>query len=88
MLPAMANPAWKTAAEIADGYATLNAVALKKYQSHEIEALIKELEKILREIRSTVIAVDNVEETQKKNRKLLRLSQSMSVIQAYKLKNR
>ena len=84
----MANPAWKTASEVADGYTTLNQTTLKKYQGHEMDALVRELEKLVRETRSQVVAQDDVEATQTKNRRLLRLSQTMTVIQSYRVRAR
>ena len=35
----MATPAWKMAADISEGYVTLNPVSLKKYEKHEVDAL-------------------------------------------------
>jgi hypothetical protein len=80
----MATPAWKTAAELADGYLTLNSNNLKKYLPHELDALQKELEKITRETRSLIIPQDNADASQGKNRKLLRLSQAVVVLQSYR----
>ena len=51
----MANPAWKVASDVADGYVSLNPVVLKKYERHEVDALLKELEKLTRDTRSQVV---------------------------------
>ena len=78
----MANPAWKTASEVAEGYLTLNGVMLRKYEPHELSSLQAELEKAARELRGTVVPSDDVDGNQKKNRKLLRLSQALTILQA------
>lgn len=80
----MANPAWKTASELADGYLSLNPVVLKKYEKHELDALQKEIEKLSRDTRSQIIPADDSEGAQTKNRRLLRLSQATVVLQSYR----
>jgi hypothetical protein len=84
----MAAPAWKTAADITEGYLSLNSVMLKKFEAHELVALQAELEKAARETRSTVVPQDDADASQKKNRKLLRISQSLTVIQAFRIRGR
>ena len=76
----MATPAWKMAADLSEGYVTLNPVSLKKYERHEVDALVKELEKLTRDLRSQVVPQDDAEASQTKNRKLLRLSQATVVL--------
>jgi len=84
----MAAPAWKTAADLTEGYLSLNSVMLKKFEAHELVALQAELEKAARETRSTVVPQDDADASQKKNRKLLRISQSLTVIQAFRVRGR
>ena len=84
----MAAPAWKTAADVTEGYLTLNSVMLKKFEAHELVALQTELERAARETRSTVVPQDDADASQKKNRKLLRISQSLTVIQAFRIRGR
>jgi len=78
----MANPAWKTASDVTEGYLTLNSVMLRKFEPHELVALQAELERSAREIRGTVVPQDDVDGNQKRNRKLLRISGALTVIQA------
>lgn len=78
----MAGPAWKTASDVVEGYLTLNGVMLKKFAPHELAALQTELERSAREIRATVVAQDDLEASQKRNRRLLRVSQALTVLQA------
>jgi hypothetical protein len=80
----MALPAWKVAADLADGYLTLNPVVLKRYEAHELAALGAELERLSRETRAAVVPPDDADAAQKKNRKLLRLSQAQNVLSTAK----
>ena len=82
----MANPAWKVASDVAEGYVSLNPVVLKKYEKHEVEALLKELEKLTRDTRSQVVLQDDAEASATRSRKLLRLSQANVVLQAWKMR--
>jgi len=82
----MATPAWKMAADLSEGYVTLNPVSLKKYERHEVEALAKELEKLTRDLRSQLVPQDDAEASQTKNRKLLRLSQATVVLNHWRIR--
>ncbi|MBK8594912.1 MAG: hypothetical protein IPP07_04865 [Holophagales bacterium] len=84
----MAAPAWKTAADLTEGFLSLNSVMLKKFEAHELVALQAELEKAAREARSTIVPQDDADASQKKNRKLLRISQALTVIQAFRIRGR
>jgi len=84
----MAAPAWKTAADISEGFMSLNSVMLKKFEAHELVALQAELDRAARETRSTVVPQDDADASQKKNRKLLRISQALTVIQAFRIRGR
>ena len=82
----MATPAWKMAADLSEGYVTLNPVSLKKYERHEVDALAKELEKLTRDLRSQIVPQDDAEASQTKNRKLLRLSQATVVLNHWRIR--
>jgi hypothetical protein len=84
----MATPAWKIASDVTEGFLTLNSVMLRKYETHELVALQAELDRSAREIRGTIVAQDDLEGSQKRNRKLLRISQALTVIQAFRIKGR
>ena len=84
----MATPAWKAASDLADGYLLLNPVTLRKYERHEIDALLFEIEKLTRDFRSQVVPQDQSDAIQQKNRKLLRLSQAVVVLQNWKSRMR
>ena len=80
----MAAPAWKTASDLADGYLTLSPVSLKRMLPVEMSALQLELEKAARDTRSAVIPAEDSDGAQKRNRRLLRVSQAMLVLQSYR----
>ena len=82
----MATPAWKVATDVAEGYVMLNPPFLKKYERHEIDALVKEIEKLTRDTRGLVIAADDSDANQAKNRRLLRLSQATVVLQSWRIR--
>ncbi len=84
----MAAPAWKSAADLADGYLTLNSVMLKKFLPQELVALQAELERAARETRGTIVAQDDADAGQKKNRRLLRISQALTVLQAFRIRGK
>ncbi len=74
------------AADLSEGYVTLNPVSLKKYERHEVDALAKELEKLTRDLRSQIVPQDDAEASQTKNRKLLRLSQATVVLNNWRIR--
>jgi hypothetical protein len=74
------------AADVSEGYVTLNPVSLKKYEKHEVDALAKELEKLTRDLRAQVAPQDDAEASQTKNRKLLRLSQANVVLNSWRIR--
>jgi hypothetical protein len=84
----MAAPAWKIASDVSEGYLTLNSVMLKKFEGHELVAVQTELERTAREIRGTLVPQDDLDATQKRNRKLLRISQAITVLQAFRIRGR
>ena len=74
------------ASDVADGYVSLNPVVLKKYEQHEVDALLKELEKLTRDTRSQVVPQDDAEASATRSRKLLRLSQANVVLQSWRMR--
>ena len=84
----MAVPAWKIAADVAEGLLTLNPVLLKRYEPGELNALSAELDRVARDTRATVVPQDDNEGAQKRNRKLLRISQAVTVLSTFKLRGR
>jgi hypothetical protein len=84
----MAIPSWKAASDLADGYLVLNPVTLKKYERHEVDALLAEIEKLSREVRCQVVSPEQTDGVQQKSRRLLRLSQAVVVLQHWRIRMR
>ncbi len=84
----MAIPAWKAASDLADGYLLLNPVTLKKYERHEVDALLQEIEKLSRELRSQIVSSEQTDVVQQRSRRLLRLSQAVVVLQNWRVRMR
>ena len=80
----MAAPAWKTAADVAEGYITLNPVTLKRFLPAELDQLQRELEKVTRESRTLIVPENDADKAQSKNRRLLRLAQATTVLNSYR----
>jgi hypothetical protein len=80
----MPSPPWKTAEDVAEGYFSLNMATLKRFQPQELEALARELEKVLRDTRAMIVTDNDAEKAQQKNRRMLRISQATTVLQSYR----
>lgn len=80
----MAAPAWKTAADVAEGYLLLSPPVLKKIAPADLSPLQLELERLAREVRSQVVPTDDSDGALKRNRKLQRISQAALVLSSYR----
>ena len=65
--------------DITEGYIIISENTFKKFQSGDYASFLFELEKATRELRGTILPADEIEATQKKNRKLQRLIQTMAM---------
>lgn len=75
--PAMAR-------QIMEGYTLVNAVMLKRLTTQELDTLLFEMEKLLRDTRGEIVDLTDLEAIQKKNRKVSRLQNSVRVLKASK----
>lgn len=80
--------AYSMAKDVADGYIIVSEHSFKKFQTADLQSFLFELDKLLREVRGTVIAADDVEGTQKRNRKMQRLNQVVNLVNAFRLRSR
>jgi predicted lipid-binding transport protein (Tim44 family) len=71
--PAMAN-------QIAEGYTLLTAVQLKRLTDPEMDQLLFELEKILRDARGEQVDLEDIPALQVRNRKLSRIQNAIMQI--------
>ena len=73
--------------QIADGYVLVTERTFRRMQAGELNTLLFEIEKLLRNIRAEP-QPDDVQELQKRNRRMMRLSQCRQMIQSYRMKRR
>ena len=65
--------------DIAEGYIIASELTFKKFQAGEFQQFGFEAEKLLREVRATVVPAGDVEATQKRHRKMQRLQLAMTI---------
>jgi hypothetical protein len=84
----MGGSAPAMAAQVADGYTLISAVHLKRLLDNEIDLLQIELERIMRDIRSDAMDLEDIPAINARNRKIARLSSALQQIQMTKVKRR
>jgi hypothetical protein len=72
------------ARQIADGYTLVTAVTLKRLDVQELDTLLFELDKRLRELRGEPVDLEDLKAIQLKNRKLSRIENACRVIRGTK----
>jgi hypothetical protein len=65
--------------DIAEGYIIASELTFKKFNAGEFQQFGFEADKLLREVRGTVVPAGDVEATQKRHRKMQRLNQAMTI---------
>jgi hypothetical protein len=65
--------------DIADGYVIASELTFKKFQPADFKTFGFELDKLLREIRGNVPETGDVEATQKRQRRMQRLQQALTI---------
>ena len=65
--------------DIAEGYIIASELTFKKFNAGEFQQFGFEADKLLREVRATVVPAGEVEATQKRHRKMQRLQQAMTI---------
>lgn len=88
MSPFIGGSAPSMARQVADGYTLLSEPMLKKLLANELDALIFEMEKALRDHRGEFVAADDQQALQKRNRKISRLEGGLRVVRGVKMKRR
>jgi hypothetical protein len=76
----MGGSAPAMATQIAEGYTLLTAVQLKRLTDPEMDLLLFELEKILRDARGEQVALEDIPALQVRNRKLSRIQNAIMQI--------
>lgn len=65
--------------DISEGYIIASELTFKKFQPGDFKIFGFELDKLLREIRGTIVPTGDIEATQKRHRKMQRLQQALSL---------
>ena len=74
--------------EAADGFLLVTERTFKRMQRPDLDKLNFELDKLLREIRGNQPDLDDVQEVQKRNRRIQRLNTCRMMMRAYRMKRR
>jgi hypothetical protein len=80
----MGGSASAMARQIADGYTLVTAVTLKRLQVPELDTLLFELDKRLRDLRGAAVDLEDLKAIQQKNRTLSRIENACRVIRGAK----
>ncbi|MBI2839153.1 MAG: hypothetical protein HYX75_12610 [Acidobacteria bacterium] len=76
----LGGSAFAMARDVSEGYILLNPVIMRKMTVPELQQLRFELDKVIRETRSSQPPQDDTMAQQQRNRKILRIQQAMLVI--------
>lgn len=80
--------AWAMVKDIGDGYITLNERSLKRFSRSELDKIVFELDRRVREVRADQPALDDLPAVQTRQRRLQRLTRSRTMVDAYRAKRR
>jgi hypothetical protein len=75
----LGGSAYTMVRDIAEGYVIASELTFKKFQPADYKTFGFELDKLLREIRATIVPTGDVDATQKRHRKLQRLQQALTI---------
>lgn len=78
----------KLAADISEGFTNVTMATLKKYTQQDLKTININLNIVLRELRQQQVPLEDVMAIKKKNMKIQRVNQAMSVIRNYCKKKR
>jgi hypothetical protein len=84
----MGGSAPAMASQVAEGFILLSANTLKGFQPGDLTLLRSELDKLLRDARSTVPPQDDAQANQARNRKIARISGAVQVVSAKMMERR
>jgi hypothetical protein len=75
----LGGSAYTMVRDIAEGYVIASELTFKKFQAPDFTTFGFELDKLLREIRGTIVPAGDIEGTQKRHRKMQRLQQALTI---------
>jgi hypothetical protein len=76
----MGGSAFAMARDVAEGLILLNDSQLKKFASSELQQLLFELDKLVKDARGEAVDQEDVQAIQKKNRRISRIVSAVSII--------
>jgi hypothetical protein len=74
--------AYNMVRDVADGFILVSERTFRSYKPHEIQEFTMEAERYLREVRSDQPGLSEVEAIQKRQRRMRRLQQAMTIASA------
>jgi hypothetical protein len=80
--------AYNMAQSIADGYIITTELTFKKFQDSELQTFIFESDKLLREIRGSQVASDDVQGAQARQRRMQRVTQAITIANSVRSRRR
>ena len=84
----LSGSAYNMVSSVADGYIMLSERTFKAYKPNELAEFLFEADKLLREVRSEQPGLDNQDAVQKRQRRLQRLQQALTIANAARSRKR
>jgi hypothetical protein len=84
----LSGSAYNMVSSVADGFIMLSERTFKAYKPHELTEFLFEADKLLREIRAEQPGLTNQEAVQKRQRKMQRLQQALTIANAARSRQR
>ena len=84
----LGGSAYNMVRDLAEGFIIVTERTFKQYKPQDLTDFQMEAEKYLREVRANQVAVTDVEATQKRQRKMQRLQQSITIVNAVRARTR
>ncbi len=80
--------AYNMITSISDGYIIPSELTFKKFQMSDLATFLLESDRLLREIRGSQVATDDVQGAQNRQRRLQRVQQAITIANAVRSKRR
>ncbi|MCZ6779783.1 MAG: hypothetical protein V3U86_13960 [Acidobacteriota bacterium] len=74
--------AYTMAKDIAEGLILLNGTMLRRFSRADVQQVLFELDKIVRESRSIIVEQADIQAIQKKNRRLSRIMSALQILKS------
>ena len=84
----LGGSAYNMVRDIAEGYIIATELTFKKFRTDDFNTFQFEADKLMREVRGTVVVAGDVEGTQKRQRRMQRLQQALTIANAARAKQR